>query len=70
MIVLSKLNGMEFVLNCELIETIYANPDTTIHLTDGRIYIVQETMEQVIKKSIAYKREIYKDLLNLNNNNE
>ncbi len=68
MIVLSKLNGAEFVLNCELIETIYANPDTTIHLTDGRIYIVQETMQQVIEKSIEYKREIYRDLLNFNNN--
>ena len=67
MIVLSKLNGTEFVLNCELIETIYANPDTTIHLPDGRIYIVKETMEQVIQKSVAYKREIFRDLLSLNN---
>ena len=67
MIVLSKLNGTEFVLNCELIETIYANPDTTIHLTDGRIYIVKETMEQVIQKTVSFKREIFRDLLNLNN---
>ncbi len=66
MIELSKLNGAEFVLNCELIETIYENPDTTIHLTDGRIYIVKKTMEEVVQKSIAYKREIFRDLLNCN----
>lgn len=59
MIVLKKLNGEEFTLNCDLIETVYENPDTTIHLTNGHIYIVSESMEEVIKKSINYRREIY-----------
>ena len=30
MIPLSKLNGEEFILNCDLIEMIMENPDTTI----------------------------------------
>ena len=30
MIMLKKLNGEEFVLNCDMIELIMENPDTTI----------------------------------------
>lgn len=33
MIILKKLNGEEFVLNSELIETIMETPDTTILLS-------------------------------------
>lgn len=64
MILVTKLNDEEFTLNCELIETIYETPDTTLHLTNGRIYIVKETMQEIIQKSIDYHREIYRDILN------
>ena len=37
MIILKKLNGEEFVLNSELIETIMETPDTTILLTKESI---------------------------------
>lgn len=63
MIVLTKLNGTEFVLNCDLIETIYENPDTTIHLTNGPLYIVRESMEEVIRKAIEYHRNTFSNLL-------
>ena len=42
MIILKKLNGEEFVLNSELIETIMETPDTTILLTNGKHLIVRE----------------------------
>jgi flagellar protein FlbD len=38
---LTKIDGESFALNCDLIETVYEKPDTTIHLTTGRIYIVR-----------------------------
>ena len=41
MIELTKLNGVRFVLNEDLIETVQENPDTTIVLTNGNLYIVQ-----------------------------
>lgn len=66
MIVLTKLNGEQFILNDDHIETVYENPDTTIHLTNGKIYIVKETMEMVKNLSYQYKREIYN--LNFQNN--
>lgn len=59
MITLTKLNDIEFVLNCELIETVFENPDTTIHLTNGNLYIVKESMDEVVGRSIRYRQRIY-----------
>lgn len=67
MIILTKLNGDEFVLNEDHIEAVYENPDTTIHLTNGKIYIVKETMEKVKELSQKYKKEIYN--INFQSNN-
>ena len=63
MILLTKLNGVAFALNCDLIETISENPDTTIHLTNGNLYIVKETMQEVVAKAINYKKQSYPEFL-------
>jgi flagellar protein FlbD len=63
MITLRRLNGTEFVLNSELIETIQENPDTTIRLTTGNIYIVNETAEEVVEAARSYKRSLFTNLL-------
>ncbi len=73
MIQLTKLNGTEFTLNSDLIETIYENPDTTIRLTNGPIYIVKETRDEITQKTIKYHQEIFKNLITTgmrNPNNE
>ena len=59
MITLTKLNGVAFVLNCDHIETIQESPDTTIHLTNGKLYIVRESMQQVVALTLAYRRSIF-----------
>jgi len=58
MIILKTLRGEEFALNCDLIETISENPDTTMLLTDCKVYIGQESMQEVIDKTIEYHRKI------------
>lgn len=63
MINLTKLNGTEFVLNCNLIETIYENPDTTIHLTNGPLYIVQERKEEVLRRAVEYHKQTFSSIL-------
>ena len=63
MITLTKLNGVSFVLNCDLIEQVSANPDTTVDLTNGNFYIVKETVDDIVKKTIEYRRDIYRNLL-------
>ncbi len=63
MIKLTKLNREEFVLNCDWIETIQENPDTTIRLTDGNIYIVRERADEVIARTVQYKRSLFEGML-------
>lgn len=59
MIKLTRLNKTQFVLNADLIETVEENPDTMIRLTDGKIFIVTESVNEVVEKSIRYYRSIY-----------
>lgn len=59
MITITKLNDKQIVINCELIELIEANPDTTITMNTGRKIIVRESVDEVISRSVAYKKEIH-----------
>ncbi len=59
MIILHNLRGTDFVLNCDLIEMVSSNPDTTINLTNGTTVIVRESKEEVIQRTIEYKRNIF-----------
>lgn len=58
MIEVTRLNNEFFVINCEWIETVEATPDTVITLTNGKKYVVAETVEDVVKKVIEYKRKL------------
>ena len=65
MIVLTKLRGERFTLSCDLIETITENPDTTILLTNGSLHIVKEPMQEVIDKTVEFRRRIYRDNISM-----
>lgn len=58
MIELTKLNGAQFIVNAELIETIEATPDTVISLINGRKMMVKETVDEVIIKAVNYKKQL------------
>jgi len=59
MIVLHKLNGDEFILNSNHIETVEARPDTTITLTNDRKYLAKESVEEVLERVRAYHRSVF-----------
>ncbi|MCI2047882.1 MAG: flagellar FlbD family protein [Faecalibacterium sp.] len=61
MIILTKLNGIPFALNSDMIETIQENPDTTICLFNKNIYIVKESMQEVIGMIVAFRKQINED---------
>ena len=48
----------EFVLNADLIETVDETPDTVITLVNGNKVLVEESMDDIIRLVIAYRREI------------
>ncbi len=56
MIRVSRLNGKEFVINAELIETIDESPDTVITLVQGHKFVVRESFDEVIQRVIDYRR--------------
>ena len=58
MIKVSRLNGEDYVLNCSLIETVEANPDTVISLTTGHKLVVRESTDEIIEKVIKYSAKV------------
>ncbi len=66
MIELTKLNGLKFVLNGELIESVEETPDTVISTTTGKKFIVAEKVEEVVEKVVEYKRKIFCNILSKN----
>lgn len=58
MIELTKLNDKKIVINCDLIEQVEANPDTTISLTTGNKFVVKESVSEVVDKVIGFRGQI------------
>lgn len=58
MIHVTALRGEAFVLNALFIETIKAEPDTIIHLFNGKTYIVKESKQEVVDRAAAFYRTV------------
>ena len=59
MIDLTSMSGKKFILNADHIEKIEEMPETIITLTNGKKYIVLESIEDVKKAVIEYKNKIF-----------
>lgn len=57
MIDVTKINGKEVTINCELIEVVEETPDTVITLTTGKKIIVKESRQMIKNLVKSYKRE-------------
>ncbi len=56
MIKLTRLGGEPFVLNAELIQYVEARPDTFVTLTTGERIVVTESMDDVLRRAVAYQQ--------------
>jgi flagellar protein FlbD len=57
MVTLTRLNNQTFTLNAIYIEQIQSFPDTTITLTNGKMIVVKESEQELIKQiEHFYKR--------------
>ena len=65
MIELTRINGIKFSVNPDLIEVIETTPDTVVTLTTGRKLIIKESRQEVKNIVLSYKRDVYANLLNL-----
>ena len=50
------------MLNDDNIETVTQSPDTIVVLNNGHSYIVQESMDEIMEKIIAFNRSSRKSL--------
>ncbi|MBP2650219.1 MAG: Flagellar protein [Firmicutes bacterium] len=57
-----KNSDHDFVVNADLIETIEETPDTVITLTSGKKLIVSESMDEVVRRVMEYRRALYRNL--------
>ncbi len=56
MIRLTRLGGEQFILNADLIRYVEARPDTFITLTSGERLVVTESMDEVVRRAVAYQQ--------------
>ncbi|MGN1206142.1 MAG: flagellar FlbD family protein [Eubacterium sp.] len=59
MIDVTRMNGKQFTVNSDLIETIEETPDTVITLTTGKKIIVKESRQEVKNLVKLYRKEIF-----------
>jgi len=59
MIKLTRLGGEQFILNADLIRYVEARPDTFITLTTGERIVVTQSMDEVLRRAVAYQQVKY-----------
>lgn len=62
MILLTRLNGTQFYLNPELIQSVEKTPDTVITLLNEKKLVVRESPELVCERYIEYRQRISQPL--------
>jgi flagellar protein FlbD len=58
MIMLSRLNGLPFALNPDLVERAEATPDTVLTLCDGSKLVIGESVEELVARVRDYRASI------------
>lgn len=58
MIELTRLNGEQMVVNCDLIRYAEASPDTVITLVTGDKIVVSESTSELIERVIAFRSRL------------
>ena len=55
---LTRLNGLPFALNPDLVERAEATPDTVVTLCDGTKVLISETVEQLVAAVRTYRAQV------------
>ena len=63
MIILTKIDGTEIIVNADEIETIESSHHSTIGLKSGKKIIVNENTDEIIEKVIDFKKKCFSELL-------
>jgi flagellar protein FlbD len=58
MIILTRLNGEQFAINCDLVERVDAHPNTVLTLVDATKYIVAESLVEVVERVRDFRASV------------
>ena len=58
MIIVTRLDRTRFAVNPDLIERVHASPDTTLHMIDGKVYVIEESLDTVIDLIVGYRARV------------
>ncbi len=58
MIILTRLNGDQFAINCDLVERVDAHPNTVLTLVDATKYIVAESLTEVVARVRDFRASV------------
>ncbi len=58
MILLTRLDGREVVINTDLVVTVERTPDTVVTLTTGDRIMVRESVQDVVERAIAFRHRV------------
>lgn len=58
MILVTRMNGQQFVVNAEKIRYIESTPDTILCCESGEKLMVKESLQEVMHRAIDYARTI------------
>jgi len=55
---LTRLNGSQFYLNADRVQTVEETPDTHVLLDNGQTYLVRESADEVAERATEYQRRV------------
>jgi len=58
MVHLTRLNNQPLVVNSDLIKFVEQAPDTLITLVNGEKFMVRESTEEIVKRTIEFRRAV------------
>jgi flagellar protein FlbD len=58
MIELTRLNGQKLFVNCDLLKSAEASPDTVLTLLTGDKIVVRESCEEVVTLAVSYRARV------------
>lgn len=58
MILITRLNGTQFYINAEMVQSVEQTPDTVITLTNNQKVVVKEAAKAVVERIIEYQRQV------------
>jgi flagellar protein FlbD len=61
MIELTRLNGQRLFVNCDLLKSAEASPDTVLTLLTGDKIVVRESCEDVMARTVSFRARILRE---------